>query len=128
MSDRMTITVDTRALIAALDTFADVLGVRLKADAKITADNIDREATGRVRRRTGATAEAIIVEETHSGDGYVVYVEGERHHVGFFNEFGTKFMTAKPFLFASARLEEGAHDRRVRQTIQDVIHEKGLGD
>jgi hypothetical protein len=124
----MTISIDTTSLFAAMDAVAAELAPRLKADAKITADNIDREATGRVRRRTGGTAAAIIVDETHAGDGYVVYVEGERHHVGFFNEFGTKFMTAKPFLFASARLEEGAHDRRVRQTIQDVIDEKGLGD
>jgi len=37
-------------------------------------------------------------------------------------------MTAKPFLFVSARLEEGAHDRRAREAVQAAIDEKGLGE
>jgi HK97 gp10 family phage protein len=128
MSDRMSITVDNRALFAAMDSVVPSLTPRVKAAAKVTADNIAREARARVRRRTGQTGDAITVEETHNGDGYVVFVGNDRHHIGHFLEFGTEFMTAKPFLFVSARLEEGSHERRVRAAIDDVIAEKGLGD
>jgi hypothetical protein len=128
MASLLTIDVDSAALIAALDGVATAIEARLKIEAKLTADNIDREATARVRRRTGQTAAAIVVEETHKGDGYVVMVGNDRHHIGSYLEHGTKFMTAKPFLFASARLEEAAHDRRVRAAVQDVIDAKGLGD
>jgi HK97 gp10 family phage protein len=128
MSDRMTIDVDTTALVAALDAIPAAVHAQLKAAAKVTADNIATEARARVKRRTGQTGDAITVEETHNGDGYVVYVGDGRQHIGSYLEFGTKFMTAKPFLFASARLEEAAHDRRAREAVQAAIDEKGLGD
>jgi len=59
----------------------------LKRAAKITADNIAAEAKARVRRRTGKTGDAMTVEETRSGDGYVVFVGEGRQHIGFFLEF-----------------------------------------
>jgi HK97 gp10 family phage protein len=124
----MTIDVDTTALVAALDAIPAAVHAQLKAAAKVTADNIATEARARVKRRTGQTGDAITVEETHNGDGYVVYVGDGRQHIGSYLEFGTKFMTAKPFLFASARLEEAAHDRRAREAVQAAIDEKGLGD
>lgn len=124
----MIIDVDSRALFAAMDAVVADVEVRLKTNSKVTADRIASEAASRVKRRTGQTGDAITVAETHNGDGYVVYVGGDRHHVGIMLEFGTKFMTAKPFLFASARLEEASHDRRARQAVQDAIDEKGLGD
>jgi hypothetical protein len=100
----------------------------LKAAAKVTADHIQTEGRARIRRRTGQTGEKITVEEARSRDGYVIFVGDPRTHIGSFNEFGTKFMTAKPFLFVSARLEEGAHDRRSRDAVQAAIDEIGLGD
>lgn len=130
MSDRMTITVDTKALLAAIDAVGPAVLVRLKRAAKITADNIDREATGRVARRTGETARSIHVEETRNGDGYVVMAYDPaigRAPVDQFLEFGTRYMPAKPFLFVSARLEEAAHDQRSRDAIQDGINDTGLG-
>jgi len=128
MSDQMTIEVDATALLAALDAIPEAVHAHLKAAAKVTAEAIAAEARARIRRRTGQTGDAITVEETHSGDGYVVYTGNGRQHIASFLEFGTKFMTAKPFLFASARLEEGAHDRRARDAVQAAIDEQGLGD
>lgn len=128
----MTITVDITALLAAMAAIPDEVSKSLKAAAKVTAENIAREAKSRIARRTGQTAEGIRVEEARKGDGYIVFVgnpgTGGREHVGFFLEFGTKFMSARPFLFASARLEEGPHDRRSREAVQAAIAVKGLGD
>lgn len=132
MADQFTIDVDTRELFAAMDALPAAVMAALKAEAKITAENIAREAKARINRRTGKTAEAITVAETYKGDGYVVFAgnpgTGGREHVAFFLEFGTKYMTAKPFFFASARLEEESHDRRAREAVQRAISEKGLGD
>jgi len=128
MADRMTIDVDATALLAALATLPEAVHAHLKAAAKVTAEAIAAEARARVRRRTGRTGDAVTVEETHSGDGYVIYVGDGRQHIGSFLEFGTQFMTSKPFLFASARLEEGAHNARARDAVQAAIDEQGLGD
>ena len=127
----LTIEVDTEALLRAIDAMPDAVLAFLKPAAKTTADNIADEAQGRVARRTGATAEAITVEEAHSGDGYVVYVANAAEdwpHLDIGLEFGTKFMTERPFLIVSAQLEVGAHDRRAREAVQAAINSKGLGD
>jgi len=128
MADSLTFDVDTTALLAALDAMPEAVLAHLKPESKVTADNIAAEAARRVRRRTGKTGDAITVEETRNGDGYVVFVGQGRGHIGRYLEFGTKKMPAKPFLFASARLEEGPNLRRARLAIQDAIDEKGLGD
>lgn len=151
MADKFTIEVDTRELLAALDALPDLVLSNLKAASKITADNIAREAKGRVARRTGETAEGIHVEESYSGDGYVVLMgdavspaetkSRERRglktaksnlhqtkHTGIWLEFGTKFMTKREFFFPSARLEESAHNRRAREAVQDAINARGLGE
>ncbi len=125
---RMGIEVDSVALLAALATIPDAVLAHLKPESKVTADNIAAEAGRRIRRRSGATGDQIVVQETHNGDGYVVFVLGNRQHIARFLEFGTSRMTAKPFLFVSARLEEGPALRRARLAIQDAIDEKGLGD
>jgi len=127
MADNFTITVDDAALLAAWDQLGDAVHAHLKANAKVTADKIATEAGARIKRRTGRTGDAITVEETRNGDGYVIYVGNGRQHIGSFLEFGTKYMTARPFLFVSARLEEGAHDRRSREAVQEAIDELGLG-
>lgn len=131
MADGFTVEVDTRALVAALDAIPDAVLRHLKVAARITADNIAREARGRVARRTGRTGAAITVEEARSGDGYVVFVANaaaDWPHLDIGLEFGTKFMSKRPFLFASAQLEEGSHDRRSREAVQAAIDEMGLGD
>lgn len=128
MSDQLIVDVDTTELLAALGAIPDAVLARLKIVSKDTADRIATEARARIRRRTSKTGDAITVEESRRGDGYVIFVGGDRQHIGRFLEFGTKFMTAKPFLFASAQLEESGHDRRARAAIQEAIDELGLGD
>lgn len=124
----MTVDVDTTALFAAMDAVPAAVLAYLKPAAKITAENIKREQQARIKRRTGKTGDAITVEETHDGTGYVVFVGKQRTHVAHFLAFGTKFMSGDDFFFAAARLEEGAHDRRGRAAVQEAIDAKGLGD
>ena len=148
MSKLLAIEVDARGLIAAHDRLGAEAEQYVKAAAKVTAENIAREARARVARRTGETAAHIVAEETHDGKGYVVWVEpdvklslhtskrsGRTHTqkvtynaLGGWLEFGTQHMTARPFLFVSARLEEGAHDQRTRAAVQAAIDAVGLGE
>lgn len=131
MADKFTIEVDTRELLAALDAIPAAVLAYLKEAAKITADNIAREAKGRVARRTGKTGDAITVEKSHDGTGYVVFVANaaaDWPNLDIGLEFGTRYMSPRPFLHVSARLEEGGHDRRSREAIQRAIDAKGLGE
>jgi hypothetical protein len=127
MADGFTVETDTEALLAAIDANPDAVMAKLVPACKVTADNIAAEARVRIRRRSGKTGDAITVEEAHGGGGYVVFVGGGRTSIGRFLEYGTKFMSAKPFLFASARLEEGAHMERSLEAVQAAIDETGLG-
>jgi hypothetical protein len=131
VADAFSVDVDTSALFAAIDALPEAVHRHLKAAARVTADNIQREARGRVARRTGKTGDAITVEEARNKDGWVVFVANaaaDWPNLDIGLEFGTKYMSPRPFLFASAHLEEGAHDRRSREAIQAAIDEKGLGD
>ncbi len=128
MSDSLRLEIDDTALVAALDAIPEAVHAHLKRASHVTADRIATEARARIRRRTGKTGDAITVEETHNGDGYVVFVGGGRTHIGRFNEFSTQFMRAQPFLFASARLEAGAAFRRSADAVQAAIDAQGLGD
>lgn len=128
MPDGLFLTIDHTALFAALDAIPDAIAAGLKAEARVTAEHMATEQRARIKRRTGQTAEAITVEETYAHDGYVVYVAGARAHVGFFLQHGTRFMRGDDFFFAAARIEEGAHDRRSRQAIEDAIEAHGLGE
>jgi hypothetical protein len=143
MADKLTIDVDTRALVAAMDRLGASAIQHTKRAAKATADRIVVEARARVRRRTGVTAASIHAEETRNGDGWVVLPwdegfarslaeSGNNDRVNFslpgWIEFGTDHMPARPYFFAAARMEEGTHDRRMRQAIVDAIEEVGLGD
>ena len=124
----LTIDVDTSALLAAFDRIPDLVAKHVTVAAKVTADAIKSEALGRVARRTGTTASGITVDTARAGVGYVVFVDHpDNPGLPGWLEFGTKHMTAQPFLFVSARLEEGAHDRRMRDAIRDAIAEGGLG-
>lgn len=128
MADSMIIDVDTRALLAAMDALGVEAERHTKAAAKITADNIAGEARRRVARRTGQTAAGIVVREDYTRAGYIVAAERNPYPIlPMWLEFGTKFMTPRPFFFASARLEEGAHERRMREAIQQAINAVGFG-
>jgi hypothetical protein len=134
MSDKLTVDVDSRALYATLDRLGAIGEKHVKAAAKVTAHAIANEMRRRIRRRSAGptrsrhTAEGITVDESHDGKGYVIYIDSpDMPNLPLWLEFGTKHMTASPFAFNSARLEEGAHDRRTRAAVQDAIDELGLG-
>lgn len=72
MADGVRVTVDDSALLAALERVGVAAERYTKAAAKITADNVQREAKARVARRTGLTAQGILVREDYDRVGYVV--------------------------------------------------------
>lgn len=134
MADMLRVEADATSLIAALTQLGDRAIPFVKAAAKETADAIVREAKGRIRRAAGGptrsqhTAEGVKAVETNNGEGYLVVVDSpDMPGLPGWLEHGTKYMTAHPALFPSARLEEGAHRRRVADAVQSAIDAEGLG-
>jgi len=149
MPDRMAIEIDNAALLEALSAVAGPEMQEAVDDAgKETAENICREARARVARRTGETQSHIVVVKARDGKGWVVWVEPDvmiSHHtsqrsgrshtqrvsynaLGGWLEFGTKFMTKRPFLHPAVALEEGPHLQRLYEAIQVEIDAHGLGE
>lgn len=147
MADGFTATLDTRGLLDAFDKLGAQLLPALKAVAFETATAVQREARARVARRTGQTADDIVLYEDYTGHGYIVQTTDVRAygskatpgskrklsahlnvpHVGLYLEGGTVHMSARPFFWPSVALQQGAFDRNVRQAVQDTIDEVGLG-
>ena len=124
----LTLEVDAAVLMRALETGDVIIAKHVLHAAEMTAERIASEARGRVRRRTGRTARGIVVDRARIGVGYIVHVvEPENPGLPGWLEHGTKYMSAKEYLFVSARLEAGAHDQRMREAISDGIEEMGLG-
>jgi hypothetical protein len=123
----MNVEADPREAIALLDRFGESAGRFVKPAAKVTADNIADGARTRVRRRTGATAAGIQVKEDFTGDGYVVVSASRPVNLPAWLEFGTRTMQSFPYLFNSARLEEGPHLRRIEAALQDAADEADRG-
>lgn len=123
----MTIDVDASSLLAALDRLGDAIAPRLKRVARGTAEAIQSGAQRRLSAQTagtGQTAAAITIEDIVGG--YRVYVgpvPQRAENLPLWLEFGTKHMTGRPFLFAEAVLQEGAHLRRVAEALQDAVDE-----
>ena len=124
------IDVDTAAVIKALTDFAGpVMERHVRLAARTTAERITAEALTRVRRKSGRTARGIRIQSAEVGTGYVVLATNpDNPGLPGWLEFGTERMTAKPFFFVAAQLEEGAYDRRIRTAVQDAIDEVGLGE
>lgn len=133
----LTITADATSLIKALDRLGVVAAPHVKRAAHQTALAVQATARSRVARLTGRTAAGITVEEATKGEGYVVTPFNEAHrgrlkgagndeqprNLPHWLEFGTKHMSARPYLFNAARLEEGTHARRLATALQDAIDE-----
>jgi hypothetical protein len=120
---------DTTAFDAGLVQLHADMRARTKAASEVTAAAIVREAQGRVARRTGALARGIHYEESRDGLGYVVLaLRADRPNVGFWLEFGTRYMTARPFLYASAIVEAPGHQRRMGDAVQASIDITGFGE
>jgi hypothetical protein len=119
----------TTAFDAGLVQLHADMAARTKAASYVSAQAVVREARGRVARRTRATAEGIHAEESRDGTGYVVLaIRAERANVPFWLEFGTRYMTARPFLYASAIVEQPGHERRIADAVQQSIDVTGFGE
>src|SRR4030095_17001935 len=56
----------------------------------------------------------------------VLAVRADRPNVGFWLEFGTRYMTARPFLYVSAALEQAGHQRRMAEAVETSIDVTGF--
>lgn len=132
MADGLEIEVDAADVLAMLVQLGDKAEVLVHGASMVTAELIQQEARARARRRTGRLIEAIeVVEQGPPMFGFKVQVEDMRDERGrraeefpIWHEFGTEKMTAQPFMFNSATLEEGPHLRRVIEAIQAAIDEE----
>ena len=134
MAELFTLEFDSQTVIAALDRLSDDLLERhTKPAARITADNVQREASARLRRQlsphaTGQTLAGISVREDFERAGYIVV--SERQHMPnlpLWLDAGTKHMSPRDYFYSSARLEEGDHERRMLHAIVSAIEEAGFG-
>lgn len=124
----ITFTVDASALHAGLSALELDWAARTKAASAVTAAAIVREASGRVARRTGATAAGIHYVESRDGTGYVVLVvRANRPQVPFYLEFGTRYMDKRSFFYASAAVEQPGQQRRTLDAVEDAIQVNGFG-
>lgn len=133
MSDRITATADTTALLAAFAQLPESVARAYRSVAFVTAHNISREAGRRLNAQTtvrsGETQAGIGVEETKDGRGYLVFVSTPKMpNKPLWLEYGTSRMTPRPFFRDSARLEEGPHQRRTLLALQEAVRVAGLGD
>ena len=132
MANGLVIEVDAEDVLAMLDQLGETAEVLVHEASGETAEQIQLEARARVRRATGRLSEAITREE--AGEplrGFRVFVatmsdpNGGRRAANFtlWHEYGTKYMTAQPFLTNSAKLEEGPHLQRIDEALQAGIAE-----
>ena len=144
MADGIEITIDADALLLALARLGDAAQPFVDAAVLVTANNIDREASARLRRQlssasTGVTEAGITVTKAEVGGGLVVGASRQQFpNLPLWIEKGTKKgtrkgnsgggMAARPFFYSSAMLEEGPHFARVARAIQDAIDTQGLGE
>lgn len=126
MATLLSIDVDPRGAIVALEQLGVAVERHLQAVAQETARAIQTEARARVRRRTGRTAGQITAEPAQDGQGYVVYVktiEDMWPNLDIGIEFGTRYLAARPFLHPAVALEEGPHRRRLDAALNEAIAE-----
>lgn len=140
MADSVSVQVDVAGLLAAWSRVADAAGARCLEAAYESAVAIQREASNRLSRQlgaysTGKTLAGLQVEPMDGRRGYRVTATREPFpNLPLWIEKGTKkgkpgshTQPARPFLEVSARLEEGAHLRRIIDAVQSAIDETGLG-
>jgi len=122
---KMSIDVDSAAVVRMLSSLGTVAEARLLEAATVTGKRVADEARSRVARRTGKTAGAIAVAVDDKKKSVRVFVGRTSNPAGLpgWLEWGTSRMRARPFLFASARLEEAPHMRRVKEALQDAVDE-----
>lgn len=124
MADLFRVEVDASGVLAMLQRLGPAAEQHVRAAAKDTAERIKREAERRLHRQTGKRAGTLTVEEDTERKVFWVSPQGAKpRNVPLWLELGTIKMTARPFLQNSARLEDGAHLRRLAAALQDAIDE-----
>lgn len=124
MAPLLTIDVDASAVLRAFDVLGTAAERLLKGAASETAEKIANDARARVRVDTGQTKRGILIETSYDDRGFaVIATNPDEPGLPGWLEFGTNKMTASPFLFNAARLEEGAYLRRVAEALDDAIGE-----
>jgi hypothetical protein len=135
-NDLLTVTVDTSEAVRALDQFVATVETRLHENAMRAASAIVREAKARVHRRTGSTAEGIVMTDQGVGAGVLVTVTREARDakgrqwpfVPAWLEYGTEHEVASPFLGPSVRLAQGEFFRNAATILDDAAQASGLGE
>jgi len=130
-----TIEIDATRMREALEgeSLKQVIKGFVKTAAKVSADHVCAEAKARLLRQlsatsTGATVAGIVVKSDRTGWGWIV--DAGNLHTPMLDrwlESGTKHMHARPFFWASAKLEEPAHLGRIQAAVQAALSEYGLG-
>jgi hypothetical protein len=121
MADKLTIDVDATGVLRMFNQLGEEAARLTKRVANVTAERIAEEARRRIRRRTGQTASGITVAPTSNGEGYVVYVQRpDKLGLPGWIEFGTIKMEGRSYLFNSAEIERGPHERRIREALQEA--------
>ena len=119
-----------------LSQFGDRLLRYTVPASRVTADKLVVEMQRRVARgATNETAEGIQSEPLRNGDGYYVTASNRRMpNLPLWIEAGTKKgkprshdQAARPFFWASVRVEESAHERRISEAIDKCLRSEGLG-
>lgn len=121
----VTLDLDVRGAIAALDTLEAEVRARTLEACRVTAEAIDRTATARLERQlgpgaTGETARGIESRLSYDGEGYVVLVDNSRQpNLPLWLEKGTRAARhhaatrARPFFYVAVELEAPGHQRRL---------------
>ena len=109
------------------------IAVFVKAAARISADNIAKDAAARLQRQlsgtsSGRTVAGIKVKSAGAWGWKVDAGNVAQPMLDRWLEFSTKHMKARAFFFDSAKLEKAAHTARVRSAIQAALSVHGLGD
>lgn len=129
MADGLIIEIESADVMAMLTKLGPKADALILDASQVTAERIQDEARARARRRTGRLVEAIEVRQGKRG--FQVVVEPMRDERGprakqfpFWHEYGTKHMSKQPFMYNSARLEEGRHFARIVEALQQAIEEE----
>lgn len=130
MADQVTVTIEHDTITTAFARLGDVAHSALAAVARDTATRLKEDMQSRLRRQThgtGKTADAIAAFRTD--DGFYRVTSGDMGlrpaNLPIWLEFGTKYMTPKPYFYGAIQLEQGAYLRRVEAALEDAI--SGLG-
>lgn len=139
---KLALELDLAPLTQAITKMPDILRELVMEASRITAENIVREAKGRLARQlgpgaTGATVAGIEAKVAYDGNGYVVLADRDPFpQLPLWIERGTKpgkrrnfaRTIPRPFFYPSIELEAGSHERRILQAMRDAAQASGLGE